>query len=62
MCNFGFCDLAILYVEVRWEVTGDQIKSFVMWECHNLYFAPRIFTMIKSRRVRWVEHVAHTVC
>jgi hypothetical protein len=27
-------------------------------ELHNLYFLPNIVRMIKSRRMRWVEHVA----
>jgi hypothetical protein len=26
---------------------------------HNLYFSPNLIRVIKSRRVRWVEHVAH---
>jgi hypothetical protein len=28
-------------------------------ELHNLYSSPDIIRMIKSRRVKWVEHVAH---
>jgi hypothetical protein len=27
-------------------------------ELHNLYSSPSIITMIKSRRMRWAEHVA----
>jgi hypothetical protein len=27
-------------------------------ELHNLYCSPRIIRMIKSRRMRWVGHVA----
>jgi hypothetical protein len=27
-------------------------------ELHNLYSSPSIFRMIKSRRMRWVGHVA----
>jgi hypothetical protein len=28
-------------------------------ELHNLYASPDIIKVIKSRRTRWVEHVAH---
>jgi hypothetical protein len=28
-------------------------------ELHNLYSSPNIVRMIKSRRMRWVGHVAH---
>jgi hypothetical protein len=28
-------------------------------EFHNLYSSPNIIRMIKSRRMRWVLHVAH---
>jgi hypothetical protein len=28
-------------------------------ELHNLYSSPNIIRMIKSRRMRWAEHVAH---
>jgi hypothetical protein len=27
-------------------------------ELHNLYFSPSIIRIIKSRRMRWAEHVA----
>jgi len=27
-------------------------------ECHNLYASPNVIRMIKSRRMRWVGHVA----
>jgi hypothetical protein len=27
-------------------------------ELHNLYSSPNIIRMIKSRRMRWVEHIA----
>jgi hypothetical protein len=27
-------------------------------ELHNFYFSPKIIIMIKSRRMRWAEHVA----
>jgi acyl-coenzyme A synthetase/AMP-(fatty) acid ligase len=28
-------------------------------ECHNFCTSPSIIRMIKSRRMRWVGHVAH---
>jgi hypothetical protein len=28
-------------------------------ELHNLYSSPYIVRMVKSRRMRWVGHVAH---
>jgi len=28
---------------------------------HNLYSSPRIIRVIKSRRVKWTEHVARMV-
>jgi hypothetical protein len=28
-------------------------------ECHNLYSSPNIIRKMKSRRMRWVGHVAH---
>jgi hypothetical protein len=28
-------------------------------ELHNLYAPPNVIRVIKSRRMRWVEHVAH---
>jgi hypothetical protein len=28
-------------------------------ELYYLYFSPNIFRLIKSRRLRWTEHVAH---
>jgi hypothetical protein len=27
-------------------------------ELHNLYFSPSIIRMMKSKRIRWAEHVA----
>jgi hypothetical protein len=28
-------------------------------ELHNMYASPNVIRMIKSRRMRWTEHVAH---
>jgi hypothetical protein len=28
-------------------------------ELHNLYTSPSVIRMIKSRRMKWAEHVAH---
>jgi hypothetical protein len=39
------------------EVTGDWRKLHNE-ELHNLYPSPSIIRMIKSRRMRWVGHVA----
>jgi hypothetical protein len=39
------------------EVSGDWRKLH-NGELHNLYYSPSISRMIKSRRMRWVEHVA----
>jgi hypothetical protein len=40
----------------RDEVTGDWRKLHNE-ELHNLYASPDIIRMIKSRRMRWAEHV-----
>jgi hypothetical protein len=42
----------------RDEVTGEWRKLHND-ELHNLYSSPDIFRQIKSRRMRWLEHVAH---
>jgi hypothetical protein len=39
------------------EVTGGWRKLHNE-ELHNLYSSPSIIIMIKSRRMRWAEHVA----
>jgi hypothetical protein len=41
----------------RDEVTGGWRKLHNE-ELHNLYLSPSIIRMIKSRRMRWVGHVA----
>jgi hypothetical protein len=41
----------------RDDVTGDWRKLHND-ELHNLYSSPNISRMIKSRRMRWAEHVA----
>jgi hypothetical protein len=41
----------------RDEVTGEQRKLH-NGELHNLYLPPDIIRQIKSRRMRWAEHVA----
>jgi hypothetical protein len=41
----------------RDEVTGDWRKMHNE-ELHGLYSSPSIIRMIKSRRMRWAEHVA----
>jgi hypothetical protein len=39
------------------EVTGDWRKLHID-ELHDLYSSPNIIRVIKSRRMRWAEHVA----
>jgi hypothetical protein len=41
----------------RYEVTG-QCRKLHNGELHNLYSSPDIIRQIKSRRMRWTEHVA----
>jgi hypothetical protein len=41
----------------RDEVTGDRRKLHNE-ELHNLYSSPNIITIINSRRMGWVGHVA----
>jgi hypothetical protein len=41
----------------RDEGTGDWRKLYND-ELHNLYSSPNIIRMMKSRRMRWAEHVA----
>jgi hypothetical protein len=43
---------------VRAEVTGIWRKQHNK-EFHNLYSSPDIITMMKSRSMRWTEHIAH---
>jgi hypothetical protein len=43
----------------RDEVTGDW-RKLQNGELHNLYSSPDIIRQIKSRRMRWVGHVART--
>jgi hypothetical protein len=42
----------------RDEVTGEWRKLHIE-ELHTLYSSPDIIRQIKSRRMRWVGHVAH---
>jgi hypothetical protein len=43
----------------RDEVTGGWIKLHNE-ELHNMYSLPSIIRVIKSRRIRWVGHVARS--
>jgi hypothetical protein len=43
----------------RDEVTGGWRKLHNE-ELHNFYYSPSIIRMIKSRRMRWVGHIAQT--
>jgi hypothetical protein len=42
----------------RDEVTG-ELRKLHYEELHILYSSPNIIRQIKSRRMRWVGHVAH---
>jgi hypothetical protein len=42
----------------RDEATGEWRKLH-SGELHNLYLSPNIIRQTKSRRMRWVEYVAH---
>jgi hypothetical protein len=46
-----------IFVPKRDDVTGDWRKLHNE-ELHNLYSSPNIIRMIKSKRMRWVGHVA----
>ena len=40
------------------EVTGDW-KKLHSEELHDLYYSPNIIWVVKSKRIIWVEYVAH---
>ena len=40
------------------EITGEWINLHKA-ELHTLYSSPNIIMNLKSRRLRWAEHVAH---
>jgi hypothetical protein len=46
-----------LFGPKRDEVSGDWGKLYHE-ELHNLYSSPSIIRMMKSRRMRWIGHVA----
>jgi hypothetical protein len=50
--------LSRIFGPKRDEVTGEWRKLHSE-ELHILYSSPDIITQIKSRRMRWAEHVAH---
>lgn len=41
------------------EVTGDW-KKVHSDELRDLYYSPNVIWVVKSKRIKWVEHVAHT--
>ena len=49
--------LSRIFVPKRDEVTGEWRKLYNE-ELTDLYCSPNIFRVIKSRRMRWAEHVA----
>jgi hypothetical protein len=46
-----------IFVPKKDEVTGEWRKLHNE-ELHNLYSSPNIIRMIKSRRMKWVGHIA----
>ena len=40
------------------DITGEW-RKVCNEELHDLYCSPNIFRVIKLRKLRWVEHVAH---
>jgi hypothetical protein len=48
--------LSGLFGPKRDEVMGNWRKVLIE-ELHNLYSSPSIIRMIKSRRIRWAEHI-----
>jgi hypothetical protein len=49
--------LRIIFGPKRGEVTGEW-RKFYNEELHHLYTSPNIVRVIKSRRIKWVWHVA----
>jgi hypothetical protein len=49
--------LSKLFAPKREEVTGEW-RKLRNWEFHNLHSLPFIIRMTKSRRMRWIEHIA----
>jgi hypothetical protein len=46
-----------IFLPKRDEVTGESRKLHSE-ELHNLYSSPNIIRRVKSRRIRWVGHMA----
>jgi hypothetical protein len=44
--------------ETKWEEAAGGWRRLHNEELRNLYASPDIIRMIKSRRMRWAEHVA----
>jgi hypothetical protein len=49
-----------IFASNRDEVAGGW-KELHIKELYDLYSSPSILTIIKSRKMRWVEHVARTM-
>jgi hypothetical protein len=43
----------------KWKAVTRERKKLHNEELHDLYSSPSITQVIKSRRMRWVGHVAH---
>jgi hypothetical protein len=55
--EFSAVRLLKIFGSKRDDVTGDW-RKLQNEELHNLYSSSNIIRMIKSRRMRWAEHVA----
>jgi hypothetical protein len=54
---FGNTVLRAIFGPIKEEVTGDR-RKLQNEELHDLYSSPNIIQVIKSRRMRWVGHMA----
>jgi hypothetical protein len=59
------CRLRVFENRVLRKIFGPRRGEDESWrklhndELHNLYSSPNIVRVVKSRRMRWVGHVAH---
>jgi hypothetical protein len=58
----GNCSIDLLLAETPVVMNEDFKNENLLWswrERHNLYCSPHIVKVMKSKRVRWAEYVAH---
>jgi len=48
----------IIYAQKKSEQLSGYWRRLQNEELHNLYSSPNFISMIKSRRMRWTEHVS----